>query len=249
MHSVYQQRLDRVRENMKEQGLTQILVSSTESVFYLTGLWIVPMERQLALYLHEDGQCVLFGNDLFGITSVEGWELKLHNDADDPVTDIAAVVRPGVLGIDKVWPSRFLISLMEKRKNIRPAVGSAPVDDARKQKDEAEAKAMREASAVNDRVMEQVIRELREGVTETEMAARVEALFRENGAERSDEGQLVCFGANGADPHHAPENTRLRPGDSIVLDIFTPINRYWCDMTRTVSGRKSAKSSAGCMKR
>lgn len=234
MHSVYQQRLDRVRKNMKEQGLPQILVSSTESVFYLTGLWIVPMERQLALYLHEDGQCVLFGNDLFGITSVEGWELKLHNDADDPVTDIAAVVRPGVLGIDKVWPSRFLISLMEKRNDIRPAVGSAPVDDARKQKDEAEAKAMREASAVNDRVMEQVIRELREGVTETEMAARVEALFRENGAERSDEGQLVCFGANGADPHHAPENTRLRPGDSIVLDIFTPINRYWCDMTRTV---------------
>lgn len=45
MHSVYQQRLDRVRENMKEQGLPQILVSSTESVFYLTGLWIVPMER------------------------------------------------------------------------------------------------------------------------------------------------------------------------------------------------------------
>lgn len=49
---------------------------------------------------------MLFGNDLFGITSVEGWELKLHNDADDPVADIAAVVRPGVLGIDKVWPSR-----------------------------------------------------------------------------------------------------------------------------------------------
>ena len=138
---------------------------------------------------------------------------------------------------------------MEQRNDIRPAVGSAPVDDARKQKDEAETSAMREASAVNDRVMEQVIRELRESVTETEMAARVEALFRENGAERSDEGQLVCFGANGADPHHAPENTRLRPGDSIVLDIFTPINRYWCDMTRTVSGRKSAKSSAGCMKR
>lgn len=234
MKSLYQERLGRVRQNMKEQGLSQILVSSTESVFYLTGLWIVPMERQLALYLHEDGQCVLFGNDLFGITSLEGWELKLHNDADDPVVDIAKTVRPGTLGVDKNWPSRFLIRLMEQRQDLRPVVGSAPVDDARKQKDAQEAQAMREASAINDRVMEQAVSELREGVTEAEMAARVEALFRENGAERSDEGQLVCFGPNGADPHHAPENTVLRPGDSIVLDIFTPINRYWCDMTRTV---------------
>lgn len=234
MNAMYQQRLDRVRQNMKEQGLSQILVSSTESVFYLTGLWIVPMERQLALYLHEDGQCAFFGNDLFGIASLPGWELHLHNDAGDPVADISKTVRPGILGIDKNWPSRFLISLMEKRSDIHPTVGSAPVDDARKQKDEAEANAMRAASAINDRVMAQAVRELREGVTEAEMASRVEALFRENGAERSDEGQLVCFGPNGADPHHGPENTPLRPGDSIVLDIFTPINRYWCDMTRTV---------------
>lgn len=26
----------------------------------------------------------------------------------------------------------------------------------------------------------------------------------------------------------------LRDGDSVVLDIFIPIRRYWCDMTRTV---------------
>ena len=89
MNAMYQQRLTRVRQNMKEQGLPQILVSSTESVFYLTGLWIVPMERQLALYLHQDGQCAFFGIDLLGITSLPGWELHLLNVADDPVADIA----------------------------------------------------------------------------------------------------------------------------------------------------------------
>ena len=44
----------------------------------------------------------------------------------------------------------------------------------------------------------------------------------------------MCFGANGADPHHAPVNDTLKAGDSVVLDIFNPIGRYWCDMTRTV---------------
>lgn len=234
MNTTYRQRICHVRRNMAEKGLSQILITSTESVFYLTGLWIIPMERQLALYLHEDGRCILFGNDLFGISPLDGWQLKIHNDTEDPVADIARTVSPGILGIDKDWPSRFLISLMEKRSDIRPIVGSAPVDNARRQKDAQEAQAMRKASAINDQVMAQVISELWEGVTETETAARVEALFRTYGAERSDEGQLVCFGSNGADPHHAPENRALRPGDSVVLDIFTPIGRYWCDMTRTV---------------
>ncbi len=45
---------------------------------------------------------------------------------------------------------------------------------------------------------------------------------------------MVCFGPNGADPHHGPNETRIKVGDSVVMDIFIPIQRYWCDMTRTV---------------
>ena len=234
MICLQRERAQKVMEAMKSQGFSQMLVSSTESVYYLTGLWVEPMERLLALYLNTDGQCVLFGNALFGVTQARGMELQIHTDDDDPVADIAKTVADGPLGVDKDWPSRFLLRLMELRPQVRPMVGSAPVDEARKQKDETERQAMRAASAVNDQVMAQIIGELREGVTEAEMAARVEALFREHGGERSNEGQLVCFGANGADPHHAPVNDTLKPGDSVVLDIFNPIGRYWCDMTRTV---------------
>ena len=42
------QRLQRVLDNMEAQGLDQILVTSTASVFYLTGYWIEPHERMLA---------------------------------------------------------------------------------------------------------------------------------------------------------------------------------------------------------
>lgn len=54
------------------------------------------------------------------------------------------------------------------------------------------------------------------------------------GAYVSDGPQLVCFGANAADPHHAPGHDVVKSGDCVVFDIFTPIRRYWCDMTRTV---------------
>ena len=140
---------------------------------------------------------------------------------------------PGKLGVDKFWPSRFLIDLLEARRDVVPVHGSAPVDLVRMYKDKEEQQAMIHASQVNDRVMEQAIAALREGVTEQEIASLVENLYQKEGGNRG-EGVIVSFGANGADPHHSPDQTVLRQGDSVVLDLFMPIRRYWCDMTRTV---------------
>ncbi len=228
-----QQRLANVIGHMRREGLRQTLISSTASVYYLTGLWIEPHERMLALYLDIDGRAILFGNEIFGIQP-EGLNWRPHKDGDDPVADLAAAIQPGTMGIDKEWPSRFLIGLLDHRKDITPVLGSAPVDMARRFKDAEEQAAMRRASAVNDQVVEAAIAALREGVTELELASLVNREFAARGADVADGPQLVCFGANAADPHHAPGHTVLHKGMGVTFDIFTPIGRYWCDMTRTV---------------
>ena len=233
-----QQRLERVVQNMRREGLEQILVSSTASVYYLTGIWVEPMERMLALYLRADGTCRLYGNALFGLEPQPGLELAIHTDSDVPTAQLAADLLPGTLGVDKAWPSKFLIGVLEARRDVTPVLGSAPVDDARQYKDAQEIAAMQQASRINDQVVEAAIAALHEGVQEQEMAALVENLYRAQGADRSSEGQLVCFGPNAADPHHAPNSTPLREGDCAVLDLFIPIRRYWCDMTRTVFFRR-----------
>lgn len=46
--------------------------------------------------------------------------------------------------------------------------------------------------------------------------------------------QVVCYGANAAQPHHLPDGTTVNPGDAILIDLVCPIDGYWCDMTRTV---------------
>ena len=235
-----QDRLRRVIDNMHRQGLEQILVTATASVYYLTGVWVEPLERLLALYLDDTGRCVLFGNALFGLEEGDGLTVLTHTDSDDPVAQIAQTVRPGKLGIDKFWASRFLIGLMEQRRDITPVVGSAPVDDARMLKDAQEIEAMVAASRINDQVMAIASAAVKDGATEEELAALVERTFREKGADRSSEGQLVCFGPNGADPHHAPNGTVIARGDTVVFDIFIPIHRYWCDMTRTFFFREAS---------
>lgn len=226
------ERIARVTENMKKEGLEQIIVSSTTSLYYLTGLWIAPHERMIALYLDADGNAMLFGNEIFGITEQE-IPLYTHTDSDNPVKQLAERVKGGKLGIDKFWSSKFLIGLMELRPDVKPVLGSAPVDLARMIKDKAEIEALRKSSAINDMVVKTIIGELKEGRRENELAARVNQLYLENGAD-CEGTQLVCFGANGADPHHDGDSTVIKAGDSATFDIFIPINRYWCDMTRTV---------------
>lgn len=158
-----QARLARVLRNMERDGLTQIVISSTASVYYLTGYWVEPMERMLALYIRADGTCRLFANALFALEPQEGLELVLHQDSDEPTAALAAALLPGTLGVDKAWPSKFLIALLAARPDVTPVLGSAPVDDARKYKDADEISAMRRASQINDQVVEAAIAAVRAG--------------------------------------------------------------------------------------
>lgn len=227
------ERIARVTALMKEARLPQIIVTATTSVYYLTGLWVEPHERLLALLLTDNGQATLFGNFLFALPEDCGVPLVLHADGEDPVAALAAALRPGVVGVDKFWYSKFLLGLLAHRQDITPVEGSGPVDLARKCKDAAEREAMRNASNCNDQVIARAIDALGDGVREQELASLVNREFLSRGAD-SEGTQLVCFGPNGADPHHAAGASVLKPGDSVTFDLCTSINRYWCDMTRTV---------------
>jgi Xaa-Pro dipeptidase len=113
-------RISRVASNMKTAGLEQIIVTSTASIFYLTGLWVEPHERMIALYMDEDGKTTLFGNEIFGIEETPELLLITHKDGENPVKGLASAVMSGKIGIDKAWYSRFLLGLMELRNDIVP---------------------------------------------------------------------------------------------------------------------------------
>jgi Xaa-Pro dipeptidase len=235
MNAVYDGRRRRVAEYMRQEGLDQIIVTATPSVFWLTGLWIEPHERMLALLLDDTGEMTLFGNRLFAIDAEAlPFAFALHGDGDDPLRQLAAQTRPGAVGIDKTWPAKFLLGLMALRPDLHPRLGSAPVDIARMHKDSYEIDLMRAASRLNDEVVAAAVAALSPGVTETELAAFIAQTYLALGADFPVGVQVVCFGPNAADPHHLPDQTVLREGDGVLFDLFTPVSRYWCDMTRTV---------------
>ena len=228
------ERIRRVTDNMAAAGLEQIIVTAPSSVFYLTGKWISPGERMLALLIRTDGTVRLFANRLFALRGSIDVPLTEFDDTDDPLDALSAALAPGRIGIDRFWPSQFTIGLMEHRGDIRPVVGSAPVDRARMCKDAQELDLMRAASKLNDRILETLIPRLYEGMTELEGSEMYLSIARELGAAGPSFEPLICFGANCAEPHHSSDATRLKRGDSIICDVGALLNDYCSDMTRTV---------------
>ena len=234
MEQMYITRLEHVCSRLTKMGLTQMIVSDPLSIRYLTGVWVDPYERLYALYLRTDGKHRFFLNNLFVVPDIDipkTW----FSDTDDGVAIIAGLVDGNVdMGIDKNWPARFLLALMEHHPNVRYVNASSCIDGERAIKDEYERQKMREASLLNDVCIEKAAAHIKAGMTELECADYIRSLYKEAGCIESF-STIVSFGANAADPHHEPDDTVLKPGDGIVIDMGCEKEGYCSDMTRTVA--------------
>ena len=234
-NAIMKDRLSRVIKGMQAMELDQILVTATDSIFYLTGLWIAPGERMLALKVDSSGGMHLYVNHMLTPGEMpEGCKAVYFDDADDALGILAGDISRGQLGIDKYWPSRFTLGLQEKRSDVKLVLGSAPVDDARMIKDAAELDAMRKASRLNDQVVGAIKHTLIEGEREIDVARRFEQMGIDAGARCPSFTPLICFGKNAAEPHHGTDATHLEKGMPVILDLGLDVDHYMSDMTRTV---------------
>ena len=64
------QRLENVLKKMETEGLEQMIISDPYAIYYLTGRFIDPGERLLALYINQSGKNKIFINTIIILTKV-----------------------------------------------------------------------------------------------------------------------------------------------------------------------------------
>lgn len=230
-----QNRINRVLESMKENEIPQLIISDPTAIFYLTGKWIIPGERLLALYLNVNGNHKIVINELFPQEDDLGIDIVWYNDIQDGVEILSEYVEEGkVIGIDKTWPSHFLLRLQELKPKNKFVNGSFIVDYVRAIKDEEEKALLRESSRLNDLVMEELIPWAGKGLTEKELHDKVLEIYKKHGIEEVSFDPITAYAKNAADPHHVTDDTKGKYGDCVVLDIGGFYKNYASDMTRTV---------------
>jgi Xaa-Pro aminopeptidase len=109
------------------------------------------------------------------------------------------------------------------------------VEEARAVKSPAEIEAIREACRIADEAFAASLAEVHPGITERELAARLELSLVARGAEGASFESIVAFGERSALPHARPGSRVLRRGDIVLLDFGAVADGYVSDITRTVS--------------
>ncbi len=227
-------RMERVLAALKQDGIDQMLIVDPMTIYYLTDVFLTPMERFYALLIRQDGKHAFFLNYLFNVPQDVGIDKVWYSDTDCVTDLVAARLNPNVvLGVDKDLKVRFLLPLMEKNAASAFVNASPAVDYTRGIKSAAEQEKMRAVSRINDAAIAQFKTLIHDGVTELEVAEQTLAIYQALGAEDFSFHPLIAFGANAADPHHSPDNTVLKDGDCVLFDVGCLKDGYCSDMTRT----------------
>lgn len=91
------------------------------------------------------------------------------------------------------------------------------------------------AQKITDETFSYILGEIKEGITEKEIAAKMEYKMRLLGAEGCAFDTIVVSGTNGSRCHGVPSLKKVEKGDFITMDFGALYNGYRSDMTRTVA--------------
>ena len=100
-------------------------------------------------------------------------------------------------------------------------------------KSDEELKNIKKACAIAEASLKCVLPLIKEGISELELAAALEAEFKKHGASNPSFETIVAFGKNAAVPHHETGSTRLKNNECVLIDFGCLYKGYCSDMTRT----------------
>ncbi|WP_067462910.1 M24 family metallopeptidase [Actinomadura macra] len=222
-----------------ERDAGALLVTRLVNVRYLTGL----DSSNAALLVPAEGPAVLATDGRYARMAAEVCpDLRVIVDRQ---VAAALTAHAESIGLTRIGFEAHNLTV-ERHEELKARADVALLDlgrlveDLRLVKDEEEIALLREACAITCRAFEDLLPEIRAGVTERAVAIALERRMVDLGAEGPAFESIVASGPNGAIPHHHPGGRELQAGDLVTLDFGARYGGYHADMTRTVAIGESA---------
>lgn len=108
------------------------------------------------------------------------------------------------------------------------------IENQRIVKEVEEIEAIKKACEITDKTFEYIIRNIKQGMTEKEVAFEIEKFMIKNGADGLAFDSIVAFGENTSMPHVIPTDRVVKKGDIIQFDIGCKYKGYCSDLSRVV---------------
>jgi Xaa-Pro aminopeptidase len=236
-------RMDRFLSQLPERELDAMLISAPENRRYLSGftgsagyLLLSTDHAVLVTDSRYTEQAASQAPDYRVLQVRGGWDWLIEWLKETGVGRLGFESQNMTVAThnDVVEKLKEALKQDDSLNNVSLVATSGIVEEQRTIKDDDELSSLQKAIDASDAAMEAVCPEIREGMTEREVAWRLEASMRDFGADGISFDTIVAAGPNGAMAHHMPSDRPICRGEPIVIDMGAKVGGYCSDITRTV---------------
>jgi Xaa-Pro aminopeptidase/Xaa-Pro dipeptidase len=236
-------RLARLRARFDAAGVDAYFGVRPEHMRYLTGFTLADGEEKVA---GSSGQFLVGGEEVVLLADVrytiqarreapEARQFSSYNDLPERWPALLGSVGARRVAVEAGFISHAAWSRLVAAApdlELIPVEGWLEADRAVKEPSEIER--IGASCAVADRALAALLPEIRPGVTESELALRLEWLIRTGGAEALAFDVACLSGPEAALPHGAPGDRPVLAGAVLLFDFGAQVAGYRSDMTRTL---------------
>ncbi|MDO8620751.1 MAG: aminopeptidase P family protein [Candidatus Levybacteria bacterium] len=241
-------RLLNLKSLMLNKNIDGLLISSVPNITYLTGFSNFSKdEREAFLLIVAQPQGLTHGTPgVLGYILTDGRysEAVKKQVKDFELIEISSKLSFGEAiknltqknNIKRLGFEGHNISFLEHKRLSKyfNNIYHLSISNLRSVKTPDEISKIEKACELGDKAFEYVLKKIKEGISEKEIALEIEFFIKKQGANISFP-PIVAFGKNSSVPHHQASDQRLTAKDQIVLlDFGVKLNNYCSDMTRTV---------------
>ncbi|MBB3962797.1 M24 family metallopeptidase [Rhizobium metallidurans] len=231
------QRLSTLRRRMGAAGVNAVLLGSTESLRYFTGLVWHQSERLVgALITQDDLFYVVPGFERSRVDSLpklEGAIVTWEEDENSAETVAGLLSAKDRVALDDALPLFVYHALAEALGAERLVDGARLVRDIRLRKSTAEIGIIQYAMNLTLEVHRRAHAYIKPGVLASDVVRYIDEQHRALGAAGGSSFCIVSFGQATSLPHGADGEQTYAAGDVILVDTGCRIDGYHSDLTRT----------------
>lgn len=231
---------DKLVAILKQKNMDAILVAPSEEMEFIMGHNTHLCERFQALIIKNDGTYFYICNLLTveEVQAVLGPEIKVYGwfDGDGFIDTVKKAFEENnligkTIGVNSTERAFIILQIMEAL-DVKFVNGKPLLEEMRMIKDEEELENLRMAARITDESYEELLKFIRPGIKEVDIANKMNEIFKAKGA---DEGfTMVCSGPNSSYPHYAGNQRVIQEKDMMILDWGCTYKGMCADMSRTV---------------
>lgn len=204
------------------------LISSKANIFYYSGF----TSEDALLYISHKRRLLIT-------------DFRYTLQAKEQAPDFEVIIEKGIEEISKTEEKVIFIEedyitagkkrkLAEKLEDKDLVFGGDIISAPRRTKTDAEIKKIHEAERLGDHAFSHILKYIKPGVTEKEVALELEYFMKKAGASSIAFDTICASGVRSAMPHGCASDKIISSGEFVTLDYGCVLEGYCSDMTRTI---------------